>query len=176
MKALNAGKETELEDKMQLLAQDRRVMLQWVPAHCGIPGNEQADDLAKQGAQKEQFESCLSYHEKKTIIKTTARPRVEKDDYHHLKREEQVTILRLRSGHNRLNHHMAEKLKLVPSPLCACGEENQTGEHILQRCALYRDLRKTVWPTETALQTKLYGPRVELEKTCYCGSLTQLTV
>ena len=101
---------------------------------------------------------------------------MEKDDYHHLRREEQVTILRLRSGHNRLNHHMATKLKLVPSPLCACEEENQTCEHILQRCVLYRDLRKTVWPTERDLQTKLYGPREELERTCHYVSLTQLPV
>ena len=71
---------------------------------------------------------------------------------------------------------MATKLKLVPSPLCACGEENQTGEHVLQRCALYCDLRKTVWPTETSLQTKLYGPREELERTCHYFSQTKLTV
>ena len=27
-----------------------RISLVWLPAHCGIPGNEQADHLAKRGA------------------------------------------------------------------------------------------------------------------------------
>ena len=97
------------------------------------------EDLEKQKGKHIQkyrsgkFENSLSFHEKKTIIKTCARPRVEQDDYHQLSREEHVIILSLRSGHNRLNHHLSTKLKLVPSPLCACGAENQTAEHILQR-------------------------------------------
>jgi hypothetical protein len=48
--------------------------------------------------------------------------------------KEQVVLLILRSGHNRLDHHMATKLKLVPSPLCPCGLDNQTADHILQAC------------------------------------------
>jgi hypothetical protein len=60
---------------------------------------------------------------------------------------------------------MATKLKLVPSPLCPCGLDNQTAEHILQACPKYTALREVIWPEETALQTKLYGPRSELERT-----------
>ena len=101
---------------------------------------------------------------------------MEKDDYHQLRREEQVILLRLRSGHNRLNHHLATKLKLVPSPLCTCGAENQTAEHILQRCINHNSLRKSVWPLETSLQTKLYGPREELERTTRFITQTGLTV
>jgi hypothetical protein len=69
----------------------------------------------KEGATKEQFTNRIQYKEKKTIIKTMTKARTEKDDYHQLQREEQVVLLRLRSGHNRLNHHMATKLKPVPS-------------------------------------------------------------
>ncbi|KAK7100145.1 hypothetical protein V1264_023139 [Littorina saxatilis] len=98
-------------------------------------------------------------------IKNKRKTRAEKDDYHLLQREEQVVLLRLRTGHNRLNHHMATKLKLVPSPLCPCGK-NQTAEHILQACPYYSALRDTrTWPEETALQKKLYGPKEDLERT-----------
>ncbi|KAK7110267.1 hypothetical protein V1264_014169 [Littorina saxatilis] len=46
-----------------------------------------------------------------------------------------------------------------------CGQEDQTAEHILQRCPLLDEERKEVWPSPTPLQTKLYGSRQELEKT-----------
>ena len=42
--------------------------------------------------------------------------------------------MRFRTGHNRLNSHMHRKLKLAPSPTCPCGREEQTTEHVLQRC------------------------------------------
>ena len=39
---------------LQLLNSNCRVALQWIPTHCGIPGNEQGETLTKQGAQTEQ--------------------------------------------------------------------------------------------------------------------------
>ena len=34
--------------------ESRRVVLQWIPAHCGISGSEKADKLAKRGANMQQ--------------------------------------------------------------------------------------------------------------------------
>ena len=78
---------------------------------------------------------------------------------------EQVILVRLRTGHNRLNSHMHRKLKLAPSPTCPCGREEQTTEHVLQRCPLYEATREDVWPVCTSLTTKHYGCKQELEKT-----------
>ncbi|KAK7111968.1 hypothetical protein V1264_011504 [Littorina saxatilis] len=128
-------------------------------------GNERADELAKEGAVEDQPENSVSFSEQKTIIKALMRPRTNRDDYHTMSREQQVNLIRLRTGHNRLNAHMNRKFKLAPSPTCACGQEDQTAEHILQRCPLLDEERKEVWPSPTPLQTKLYGSRQELEKT-----------
>ena len=46
----------------------RRVVLQWIPAHCGTNGNEMADKLAKRGAAMTQHDNPITLAEKKTII------------------------------------------------------------------------------------------------------------
>ena len=47
------------------------LVLQWIPAHCRIEGNERADRLAKEGSVLEQIESDLTYREVKSIIKSS---------------------------------------------------------------------------------------------------------
>ena len=60
---------------------------------------------------------------------------------------------------------MHRKLKLAPSPTCPCGQEEQTTEHVLQRCPLHKATREDVWPVSTSLTTQRYGCKQELEKT-----------
>ena len=36
-------------------------VLQWIPSHTGIPGNERADELAKRGASLPQIETPVTY-------------------------------------------------------------------------------------------------------------------
>ena len=40
--------------KLYSILEHRIVILQWIPADCGIKGNDHADGLAKQGANMEQ--------------------------------------------------------------------------------------------------------------------------
>ncbi|KAK7102111.1 hypothetical protein V1264_020383 [Littorina saxatilis] len=178
LEALAGGKlpHLMLMEKLHNVEQQRRVVLQWLPAHCGIPGNERADKLAKLGAQGDQTDNPVNFMEKKTLIKTVFRPQKRKDDYHLLTRHEQVVLMRHRTGHNRLNAHMSQKIKLVPSSTCSCGLEDQTTEHILQRCTILESLRKTVWPTAVSLHSKLFGGKEDLEKTASFVSLSGLTV
>ena len=72
LQALMSGEpdttQKKLTEKISTLAQTTCVVLQWIPAHTGIRGNEMADQLAKEGRQKEQPPSHLSYREVKTLI------------------------------------------------------------------------------------------------------------
>ena len=176
LEALSNNKEPLLMEALQKISETRRMVLQWVPAHCGVPGNEAADQLAKKGASERQPDRDLTYGDKRTIIKSARKPTAEKDDYHRLTRQEQVILLRLRTGHNRLNSHMCRKLGLAPSPNCRCGTGEQTAEHILQQCPETIRQRTAVWPTDTPLHQKLYGCQLELQKTAHYITMIGLPV
>ena len=38
--------------------------MQWIPSHYGIPGNEKAEQLAKEGAAEDQPDVPITYHQK----------------------------------------------------------------------------------------------------------------
>ena len=126
--------------------------------------------LAKEGTTKEQVDRSTSYPEVKTILKAKQHskwrhkhPRYNKaDPYYLLTRRKQVTVFRLRTGHNRLNYRLYSKLRIGHTEQCPCGTGSQTTEHLLQSCPIYEPLRKGIWPDHTpvALQAlrKPEGP------------------
>ena len=86
LQALTNNKLPHLAKALQLLSNNYRVALQWIPAQCGVSGNEQADTLAKQGAQTEQPVANVSYQEQPINTKALMMPSQEKDAYHLLSR------------------------------------------------------------------------------------------
>ena len=166
LEALDAGNIPSLyESFLRLFPDCSRVVLQWIPAHCGIPGNDEADTLAKMGSRREQVETLATYSEMSTLIKSLHRQPIKKDDYHQLSRKEQVIIFRLRTGHVRLNKHMHNRFRIGESPECSCGNGDQSVEHVLQHCRNFDDLRSSTWTPGTSLAQKLEGPLESLKKT-----------
>jgi hypothetical protein len=54
----------------QLMTKHKQIALQWIPGHCQITGNEQADALAKKGAKITQtYIMETPYHSVKLYLK-----------------------------------------------------------------------------------------------------------
>ncbi|CAG5134764.1 unnamed protein product [Candidula unifasciata] len=177
LEALQSRKLPELQTLLTQLSVQRRVVMQWIPSHCGVPGNEKADQLAGEGAKKEQPDVPVTYHQKKRIIKSIRKPPAPaQDDYFIMDRPEQVIIFRLRTGHNRLRNHMYTKFKIGVSAMCTCGNVPQTAEHVLQDCTDFDTLRQTFWPERTTVERKLYGPLNELTTTFLLFDISRLSV
>jgi len=177
LQALSSGSTDEgtrlLQENIRVLSQHSNVVLQWIPAHVGIPGNEAADRLAKEGSKLPQPHPPVSYSEAKTLLKSSFRTDWQKrnggynhkqDHIHQLNRREQTVIFRLRTGHCGLRKHM-KKMGLVDTATCQCGSEEQTPQHILQTCAHLEDLRQEAWSTNIPFHTKLWGNANDLHRT-----------
>jgi len=132
-----------------------QVVLQWIPGHQGIKGNEEADRLAKHGASQTQPEVPVTYDTVTKMIRSnfkeewlldwsknsTGRALYEymnapkpKDPINTLKRQEQSLIFRLRTGHAPLNNHLHRIKKDHPAQCPLCGFPNETVEHNLLYC------------------------------------------
>ena len=162
------------------------ITLQWIPGHTNLPGNDRADFLAKTGASNPQTKVQASLETAKQTIKQQKRKEWlnqweqstkgrlvfqhmpspnPKDEINQLKRNEQCTIFRLRSGHIQLNSHL-KKIGVKTSsacPLCGCPEE--TVSHHLFVCTALEDLRREYLPSKPDTANTLYGSKETLRYT-----------
>ncbi|KAJ4437376.1 hypothetical protein ANN_17519 [Periplaneta americana] len=138
----------------QLISLNKRIVFQWIPPHCGILGNENADALAKKGSTATYRPVTKSmYYSVKRFIKSTyldfnkqnfitqsqgkkwnslhQNPQVIPD----LPRKSSVAAFRLATGHDCLAKHL-HRIGIYQSPNCPLCNSNQEmdSEH-LKICA-----------------------------------------
>ena len=99
-----------------------------------------------------------------------------RDSYYQLSRADQVIMVRLRTGHCRLRHHMFTKYHIGDTPMCPCGTADMTVEHLLQRCPIHQNIRAETWPTPTPMEEKIFGPVGDLCRTAAFIRATRVTV
>ena len=72
LSVLQAGTNKKLPQLEQALHNIKclRTVLQRIPSHCGVKGNEEADKMAKLGAKGDQKNNPVSLKKKKSITKS----------------------------------------------------------------------------------------------------------
>ena len=97
-------------------------------------GNETADKLARGGGQLDQCDTWVSCQDERTIIESLAHKNClqehtghdRSDSCYKLNRADQVILLRLRTGHSRLDVHLFNKMTIGQSEMCPCNTAPMT--------------------------------------------------
>jgi ribonuclease HI len=155
---------------LQCIGQSNWVTLRWVPGHCGIEGNEHADELAKRGISlpitdevppvpqclfKEKIKEDLLKSSQKHWMDLAGQKQAKSllRGYNNkrsssllgLERKEVGIITRLLTGHCCLRRHLA-KMNLSNTSICRfCEMADETSEHILCECPALMTKRRRIW-------------------------------
>jgi ribonuclease HI len=157
---------------LRLFCEAREVVLQWIPAHCEVYGNEKADYLAKKGSKMPQIAKHLSYTAVKAHLSTATKTKGQKEwtkkgkdkswqsittekVKQHRTRRIATAQFRLLTGHDLLAKHL-HRIGITESSTCSlCGGAEQDREHLMRCPSLKDDIE--------ALPT---GMKLEEKETC----------
>ena len=147
-----------------------KISISWCPSHCGIPGNERADKLAKEATELERQTPYTVSHSnarrraKSSILKLwqiewSSSPKVGRyaianrikpslnptPHFKNLKDKREIfgRITQCRTGHSYTGEFRRSFLPLSPDPeTCPCDNETlETRTHILRECPRYTQHR-----------------------------------
>lgn len=163
---------TDIRSMLQDLKQHMNVSILWVPAHVGVPGNEEANTAAQRGA--EQVDLNKRYHAQPPVPYGVARAVIrrgvreswqEQWIKHSMHRFEHDHLFRIKPGvsksriffeGNRAEQTILARLRLghcglaastcrwsaLCSRICDCETEEETVAHYLLRCPIFSKARR----------------------------------
>ena len=154
-------------DITTLKEKDVTIRVHWVAGHANLQPNELADQAAKLAARSAEDDTVsisTSYNTVKGNIRRYVTNKWQKSwnmtskhtGPHVYSLYPKVPVLSYKSTHNRkvesrllrivtthtaLNEHM-HRIGLSESPMCNCGTDRQTVEHVIMKCPLLHDERR----------------------------------
>jgi hypothetical protein len=150
----------------RLLEKNQRIVIMWVPSHVGIEGNEKVDEIARESIRDapfwrhETFRNDLLPSAKAYLLAewqkrwnedqmgrftfsicpgTSLSPwfaRITERDRAFI-----VTTSRIISNHTRVRSHL-NRIQILPDPVCVCGGDYETVDHILWHCPRFNSDRQ----------------------------------
>ena len=155
------------------------VTIRWIAAHKNVPGNERADQLAKEASQQATKgpQICLLSAAKQRIRRltnknwATAWGECDGNSERELKRyvpEPHHRVMSLHEGVQKAVSSVVTQLRTkialkdllyvyraVDTPECPCGEGRQTRDHVLRHCPLFEEERWATWGGRTISVRKI---------------------
>ena len=163
---------------LEVASRVRELHVLWVPSHCGIAGNEAADRAAADGADLDQPDTTIplptiaALLTKEMEAETTRRYLAATDPnsaqpvallhraasdggraptWEGLTRKEATTLTQLRLNRAPFLEHTRHRWGLSDSPICRCGEADETTAHYLLHCPIWETQRRTTFGTDREL-------------------------
>ncbi|GFR60808.1 ribonuclease H [Elysia marginata] len=139
-----------------------RLHIQWIPGHCGVEGNEEADRLANQGQMLDQFDTAIDFASAKNVVRkhvlktvwapqnvhesqpTGIRPPPRRDKESGLTGRERVVLAQLHCNEKSpiLQQYLYSSCAADSEACLTCGASPDNLDHVLKECptgAPYRD-------------------------------------
>ncbi|XP_072377210.1 uncharacterized protein [Diabrotica undecimpunctata] len=147
------------KDLVTLQNNHKQLHIVWIPSHVGKPGNEIADQMAKEACKIEKsddrthpiphsdMKKCINEYTKNLWLRKSwqilpnnklrqAKPDISAKTPDLVKRMDQVALHRIRIEHTRLKHE--HLLRKEPPRICYACHTNITVGHIVIDCPLYQ--------------------------------------
>lgn len=152
---------------------ETRVDLGWVPAHAGVPGNKEADRVARESAHKASqplrpkakrqreveglitlLHNNINNQRQNKPLTTTPGQHMWKIDqalpgkhtlnlYRAMSSDQTAILIQARTRHCWLNKSLYQK-NLTDSACCRCGKGDETIEHVLLTCPRWTKERRAL--------------------------------
>jgi ribonuclease HI len=141
-----------------------RLIWQWIPSHCDVPGNDLADEAAKQATKMPGTGREVSLASSKALVRKCipvpppehARSKLVYDkmsssrDVGVTTRHDQVLLARIRSGWDLRFAATRHRFNSEEDPSCPrCGYESEDMEHWLLRCPGTMAAKQAIFGTST---------------------------